>query len=310
MTYSLNDTSSYHKNNLETLGWELTICNSLEDEDSPCRGILKNNSTFGNLLFDHIKKLSSFKSALNVIEIGGGYGFLMRDFLSREPSMKATMLDISKVLLDKQIEIIDSTSAVFMESDFFKMDNKSFIQFDMAILNEIIGDFPTLCNLESNMLSLPVDKTETRLKMAKRIINTYSIPVSTNSKFNFNIGALEAVEKLCSAGIKSIYISEHSCEAQVPDNYRNLIKISSTGNPERIQLKGHNEYTIKFSFLEHVAKKLGYKTIRGQYKDFIEIEFDDRINFILTSNSTKDEHEIIRHFIEDLYKYEYLLLLK
>ena len=50
--------------------------------------------------------------------------------------------------------------------------------------------------------------------------------------------------------------------------------------------------------------------VRGQYADFIEFDMTDRLNFILTSHSQKDEHEMIRQFIEDCFKYEYLLLIR
>ena len=73
---------------------------------------------------------------------------------------------------------------------------------------------------------------------------------------------------------------------------------------------GHDEYTIRFSDLVRVAEQFGYRVVRGQYKDFITYEYTDAINFILTSGSQKDEHEIIRQFIEDLYKYEYLVLIR
>ena len=68
-----------------------------------------------------------------------------------------------------------------------------------------------------------------------------------------NIGAIETLEKLCTAGIPYIYLGEHSCEASVPEGLRSLIRIESTGNPERISLAGHDEYTIKFSYLQQVA---------------------------------------------------------
>jgi hypothetical protein len=45
--------------------------------------------------------------------------------------------------------------------------------------------------------------------------------------------------------------------------------------------------------------------------DYIEPNFTDRVRAIVRSHfSANDEHEIIRQFIEDLYKYEYLILTK
>jgi len=45
----------------------------------------------------------------------------------------------------------------------------------------------------------------------------YNLPLGLNENEHINIGAIEMVEKLCSAGIKYIYLSEHSCEAIVPE---------------------------------------------------------------------------------------------
>jgi len=43
----------------------------------------------------------------------------------------------------------------------------------------------------------------------------------------------------------------------------------------------------------------------------LEIEWNERLRHILASPSLADEEsEIIRHFVEDLYKYEYLIFIK
>ncbi len=57
----------------------------------------------------------------------------------------------------------------------------------------------------------------------------------------------------------------------VPAELRSTINIKSTGNPERIRLAGHDEYTIKFSYLEKVAAFHDYRSIRGQFVDFINV---------------------------------------
>jgi hypothetical protein len=127
--------------------------------------------------------------------------------------------------------------------------------------------------------------------------------------FNFNIGAVQAAEKLCLAGVNYIYMSEHSCEAVAPVDLHVKIDIHSNGYPRKIALKGHDEYTIKFSHLEKVAAYFNYRIIRGSYSDFLKINDIGRLNFILTSGSDKDEHEIIRHFVSDLFLYEYVILI-
>jgi len=45
--------------------------------------------------------------------------------------------------------------------------------------------------------------------------------------------------------------------------------------------------------------------------DFIEPIFSDRVMAALRSNiSATDEYEIIRQFMYDIYKYEYLILIR
>jgi hypothetical protein len=106
-------------------------------------------------------------------------------------------------------------------------------------------------------------------------------------------------------------LSEHSCEAAVPEAYERFISILRSGHPERIKLKGHDEYTIKFSHLENIAKAFDYRPIRGALADFIEFEWTDQLRVIMMAPSAvNDEDEVIRQFVEDLYKYEYLLLEK
>ncbi|MCX5856473.1 MAG: hypothetical protein NTZ57_00915, partial [Deltaproteobacteria bacterium] len=121
----------------------------------------------------------------------------------------------------------------------------------------------------------------------------------------------KVLEKICHAGIPYIFMSEHSCEARAPEPWRRFMQIEPTGNPERIRLKGHDEYTVRFSDLEKIALAFQYEIVRGPFADFLEVDFSGQVGYILrTGFSQKDEHEVIRHFVGDLYKYEYLILLK
>ena len=115
------------------------------------------------------------------------------------------------------------------------------------------------------------DNVDPVLKWAAGFFKKYNLERPRDDTFNVNVGAIEALEKLCSSGIPYIYLGEHSCEASVPEGLRSLIRIESTGNPERISLAGHDEYTIKFSYLEKVAASHGYTSIRGPFADFIPI---------------------------------------
>jgi hypothetical protein len=309
--YTLNSTKAYHVNQLNTLGWELTVCNALYPEGTPVRKLLSRNGSFGHLLYDYLSKFIPMSNVSRVLEVGGGYGYLMKDFLEKNKSLSACMLDISPVLLGKQMETLKGYSVDFREEDFLESQMRGLSGFDLAILNENLGDFPSLINLSAEIFNGQVDENDTVLKWVKEFFEKYGLGQPQGEIFNINIGAIEALEKLCSSGIPYIYLGEHSCEASVPEGLRSLIRIESTGNPEKISLTGHDEYTIKFSYLEKVGASHGYKSIRGPFADFIQFEMTDEARYALMyGDHYSDEAEMISQFIEDLYKYEYLILIR
>jgi hypothetical protein len=106
-------------------------------------------------------------------------------------------------------------------------------------------------------------------------------------------------------------LGEHSCEAAVHEPLRPLICIESTGNPGRIALKGHDEYTIKFSYLESIARAFRYRSVRGPFADFIAFDMTESIKSILATRGREgDEAEMVCQFIEDLFQYEYMIMIK
>lgn len=308
-SYRINNTASYHREGMKTLGWELTVCNALADSNSPCRGILRNKASLGELVYAHLSRLISMKEIHSLLEVGGGYGYLMRDILSLRAFDRAAMIDVSPVLLERQRETLSGYDVEFFQHDFFQVGHDFLGQFDLVILNEVAGDFPTLCGIDPSWMDLPESRLDPPLACARRFFRLHGSPVPA-VPFNLNIGAIEAVAKLCAAGIRYIYLSEHSCEASVPEPLNKIIDVPYAGNPERIPLMGHDEYTIQFSHLVKTAGRFGYRVLRGQYADFIGFDMTARLNFILTSHSQKDEHEMIRQFIEDCFKYEYLMLIR
>ena len=303
----INNTAGFHIYEMDTLGWELTVCNTLEPETSPARQILSRRGSFGCMLYDFLSELVPLHNVSSVLEVGGGYGFLMRDFLDKNPGLSASMLDISPFLLQKQKDLLEHRGAFFFEQDFLAADTNFLKQYDLVLLNENIADFPTACTLTADMLE--GNGCDGDLSEIRRLVRAYGLSFQ-GEVFNFNFGAVKAVELLCSAGVPYVYLSEHSCETEGPERYRESLGITPTGNPERIALKGHDEYTIRFSHLEAVARHFNYRVFRGNYTDIFPVVFDEKVNFILTSKTEKDEHEIIRLFISDLYKYEYLVLVK
>ncbi|MBN1474525.1 MAG: class I SAM-dependent methyltransferase [Syntrophaceae bacterium] len=308
MSYCLNTTENYHAHELDTLGWELTVCNALYPENSPCRNILKTNASLGVSLYRFLEKYIPFPAVRDILEIGGGMGYLLRDFLELNPDLRATALDISPYLLNQQKETLQKYNVQFMQADALKKDVAFFNTFDLIIMNENMGDLPTLIS-QKGIVPSPTEELAFYQNKASELNTRYCLNFASDEIIN--IGALLLLENICRAGVKYIYLSEHSCEAAVPNTLRELIYIAPAGFPEKISLKGHNEYTIKFSHLQKIAEIFNYKVHRGPIADFLPVEFSDKLAAILhTKIPATDEQEIIQQFVYDLYKYEYLILIK
>ena len=310
MKYFINSTADYHQHDLNSLGWELTVCNSLEPVNSPCRKILSTPDAFGRLLYNFMKTIIPIDKFDSVLEIGGGMGYLMRDFLASNSSIRAKMIDISPYLLDKQKEALKTYHVDFELADIFTVPSKKFTGLDLAIMNENLGDLPTLVAARGNQdePDLNPSRIAERLQYFK---SKYNLPLGLDENEHINIGAIEMVEKLCLAEIKYIYLSEHSCEASVPEEMKPFLSFRSAGVPEMISLKGHKEFTIKFSYLQKIAEMLNYSSRRGSFADFLPLNLSDRVKIALRLTTPyNDEQEIIRQFVYDLYKYEYLILIK
>lgn len=307
MGYILNSTTEYHISDLTTLGWEMTVVNALQPDQSPCRLALKDSASFGVHLFRFLEKHFPVRQVKSILEVGGGMGYLLKDLLRLSPDARATALDISPYLLQKQIEALEGLRVDFLEMDFLDMPAQALRAFDLIILNENIGDFPTLVWSDEET-ALPDAATELFLQDKIELEKRYDLPFSTQAPIN--IGALSIVEKICQSGMACAYISEHSCETSHTDPAFPSLNFSAAGAPEKIALKGHAEYTIQFSYLEHIARAHGYRVFRGPYIDILPLSWNDRVKTaLLSATPISDEQEILQHFVYDLYKYEYLILI-
>jgi len=308
MSYRLNTTENYHAHELVTLGWELTVCNALYPENSPCRKILKTNASLGVSLYRFLEKYIPFRAVRDILEIGGGMGYLLRDFLELNPNLRATALDISPYLLNRQKETLQKNNVLFIQADALKKEAAFFTPFGLIIMNENMGDLPTLIP-QKCIVPSPTEELLFYQNKASELNTRYCLNFASDEIIN--IGALLLLENICRAGVKYIYLSEHSCEAAVPEEIQKLIDIKPTATPEKITLKGHDEYTIKFSHLQKIAEIFNYKVRRGPIADLLPIEFSDKLTTILRFKTpATDEQEIIQQFVYDLYKYEYLILTK
>jgi hypothetical protein len=310
MKYHVNSTADYHKHDLNSLGWELTVCNALEPVNSPCRLALKAPCSFGQHLYNFLKQTIPFDNIQTILEIGGGTGYLMRDILALNPRLRAKMIDISPYLLAQQKVTLQSFDVDFEQTDILNVPSKALSGFDLVIMNENLGDLPTLVARQGKKNNSAFDNASF-LDNLEYFNKKYNLPLGSNENEHINIGAIEIVERLCLAGIKYIYLSEHSCEAVVPEQIKPYLSFQSCGIPEMISLKGHKEFTVKFSYLQKIAEGLNYKMRRGAFADFLPLNLNDKVKTALRLITPfNDEQEIIRQFVHDLYKYEYLILIR
>ncbi len=309
--YRLSSTEDYHRQDLESLGWELTVSNSLYPENTPIRKVLKKNASYGDLLFHFLCASVPLSQMKNVLEVGGGYGYLMKDLLKNNPGIRPTMLDISPALLKKQEETLAGHDVVYHLNDALEMEPAFFAPFEFVIFNENLGDFPVLAEVDPAILDVDravgPDKT---VALVRDFFDVYGLD-RPSTAFNLNIGAMRMLEKVCGAGVSNIFIGEHSCEWRMPPDIKPYFAASATGDPRRIRLKGHDEYTIKFSCLEAIARHHGFQVKRGPFADFIVPDINDYVKAVLQSRGLySDSEEIICQFIGDIYEYEYLLISK
>ena len=308
-SYFLNRTDHYHIHDLRTLGWELTVCNALWDPSSPCRKFLKVDAAFGVHLDRFLREIFPLDTVRYVLEVGGGMGVLMRDLLEIHPFWKATMIDISPYLLNRQKESLAGYRTEYLCADFLSTETHDLQKFDCVILNENLGDFPTLVSAPKNAAPEDLEAAPSSLlDQVEHFQVSYGLEFLSGE--HINIGALMTVEKLCRTRVPLIYLSEHSCEARAPEAFAAHLNIFPTGIPERISLKGHAEYTIKFSHLQKIAELCGYQVVRGPLADFLVLDLTPRaLQALRLPTPATDEQEILQQFIYDLYKYEYLVLI-
>lgn len=309
--YRLSTTDEYHRQDLKTLGWELTVSNSLYPGNTPIRRILKQDASYGNLLYHYLAEHIPLDNIAKVLEIGGGYGYLMKDLLGNNPAIRPSMLDISPALLKKQKETLSDHEVTYYLNDALEIDGAFFESFELVILNENLGDFPVLVDIDPSILDEGhATAPDDLLVMVRHFFEAYSLEKPA-SRFNLNIGALRMVEKICGEGVPYIFIGEHSCEWRMPPDLKSYFSTSPNGNPRMIRLKGHDEYTIKFSYLQEIAGRHGYQVKRGPFADYIAPDINDHVRAVLATRGLySDSEEIIYQFIGDLYEYEYLILTK
>ncbi len=324
----LNLTSDYYTSDHPSLLWEMTICQSLGNGDGAFAKTLTYPAAYGALVGNFLIENSSLTPACgNIFEIGGGYGTLMANLLTVLQPQQISMVDISPTLLEKQKERLQKYPISFHCSDLFTWLSKSKQPpIDLLLLNEIIGDLPTIIDLTRKNLQNfvptpnaldkqinPASLNESEIpNEAYRLITTYNLDINDLPEtFNLNYGALLFIERLAQTNVTRTFITEHGCDTVLPYPFSLFPALQPTAdrNPRRIKLKDHDEYNIRFDHLEQIAAALDFKVTRFHLMDLLNLRFDDEINYLLSSQKpTNETQEIFLEFYEHVAEYQGILL--
>lgn len=307
----------------------MTICQSLGDGTGTFAKALEKPAAYGSLIADYLQQSASMPQECGeIVEVGGGYGTLMAALLEVLKPRQVTMVDISPTLLQKQQERLAQFPITFQQKDIFSWLPTLKRPIDLLILNEIIGDFPTITGLSRASLQAHLQKSQTKtealglpsdlspqklLAEAARLISTYNLDLnSLPETFNLNYGALLFIERLAKTKVSRAFITEHGCDTVLPcpfSLYPAIQPEANNLNPRRIQLKDHDEYNIRFDHLEQVARALNFKIRRFHLMDLLKVRFDDEINYLLTSQQPiNEEQEILLEFYEHVAEYQGILI--
>lgn len=299
----ISRTRDYHKYHHVDLMTELTICETLGSVKSPHMVALNEPKAYGAIVGDLLVEHGLLKPGCTICEIGGGYGTLMAGLLGSHASLinRAVMMDLSMHLLKKQRAILEPWA---VKTDFIQADAHDFLpimhNIDLIIINEVIGDFETWKDLDPH--NLP--------KEAGRMVNRYALDIPGTERFNFNMGAISLVEKICRSGIPA-FIAEHSSDPIIPAEMTFLEKgLEIDSYPREIQLRDHCEFTIRFSHLLRVAEWWGRTITRGSLIDLVGLKKSPKMKFIFSMRScASDEHEIIYELLDNIREYQWLLII-
>lgn len=218
-------------------------------------------ASYGVRLREELERRKPFSKGVNILEVGGGIGWVARrlldDLRKSKPSvykeLRYAFLDLSPSLLRSQRRLNRShKNASFLRghAEHLPFKDKSF---DYLIANEIIADF-RVTKLKKDLV---FSKSKGSQKEALQMIQKYQINLDDAPRsFIFTIGVvrfLEEIERILKSGGLAIIIEYGS----------------DWSYPKSVRLKGHKEHSIHFGHLRWVAGRLG-----------LNIEMSDLLRFL------------------------------
>lgn len=311
----LNDPGAYYAADEQpSLAWEMTVCQSLARADSLCQRALRRPRRYGEALAEFLSDRIGLAPHWSVVEVGGGYGTLMAALLDRVPLGRVTMVDLSSFFLGEQRRALSGRDGVsFVHADALAFARGLGGEVDLVVSNENIGDLPTAIGLSRDDVLQAAEGADCAKPTVARVgdaVRRYGLDLSgAPETFAFNLGAVEYLEALAPAA-RAVFLSEHSAEAAVPPPFSEFVRLPpSDGYPRRVPLRGHDEYTIKFSHLEQVARRLGYEVLRLPLLEVLGLRDDREIRTMVGSPTTLSETaEVVHEFFHHVAEYEALLL--
>ncbi|NIO22507.1 MAG: methyltransferase domain-containing protein [Candidatus Aenigmarchaeota archaeon] len=275
----VNDTSEYYeevKDPEEGMDDEITVSHMLRLRNSFTRYGLP----FGSILARNLMERGLLKEGARVLEVGPGLGDLAEQFFEEASPKEYVFIDISPKIIGYLRKRFSGKAYGFILGNFLETDLKR--KFDLIICNEVLSDLPTIVNFSPRSAEI-----KGVYRDALRMVKKYGL--KGREVFNFNYGAMRFLEVSSKILEKNgvVFISEQDSECR-----------GGSGWPERIRVSGHNEYTIKMSWLRQVAKKLMFSVESGTLTEFLGVR---KVKFV--SFFTQPE---LRNLYESLKRKEVL----
>jgi SAM-dependent methyltransferase len=281
---------------------ECTVCETLARASTPTMKALGLKRPYGALVGDFLAGMGMLGPGSRILELGCGYGSLMAGLIEAHGSLvgRAVMMDLSLHLAGKQRERLEGCRAgvSHVMADIHELPVAKGA-FDLAIVNEVIGDLDTATGLDPAGLPPQISS----------LVDTYRLEVPKKGPFNLNLGAIRLVETLCRLGIPA-FITEHASDPAASPSMPYLLEgLCTDAFPRRIGLAGHDEYTIRFSHLEKVARAHRRAVSTGPLSDVLALEPRPSWRFIYTAGAcSTDTQALLLEFLCHVRGYRWLVM--
>ncbi len=281
---------------------ECTICETLASADAPTPRALGLSRPYGALVGDFLIRQGMLTPGSRIIELGGGYGSLMKGLLDAHGSMvhSVIMADLSRHLVGVQRRhLAEYGRKIFhVVADIHELPFTRFPA-DLVLVNEVMGDLDTVTDLDASELAGEIDD----------LVRGYGLDVPRQGTFHLNIGAIRLVEDLCRLG-PACFLTEHACDPVVPEHMPYLANgMDLDSCPRRIDLQGHAEYTIRFSHLVKVARALGREVRTGPLVELLGLAPGPSWRFIFTARACATHGQsCVYEFLDHVREYRWITI--